>query len=86
MTTRCKFKCDSVRKIVNHWRGENDPEFTFDVEFSPVLANVGRDNATDENKQFWKWTPSGKIQFTSINADRFQPGVDYYVDITPANV
>ncbi|MEH7249150.1 hypothetical protein V7114_20535 [Neobacillus niacini] len=40
---------------------------------------------SDENKQFWQWTPTGKIELSMINhaaANQFEVGKEYYVDFT----
>lgn len=44
-------------------------------------------NGSEENNEFWKWTPSGKIELNCINDDavkQFEPGKEYYVDFTQA--
>jgi len=51
------------------------------VRLSPVTSYGGF-----ENKDFWKWTPSGTFEFNTINPDaycQFALGEEYYVDITP---
>jgi hypothetical protein len=40
-----------------------------------------------ENKEFFKWTPSGSLTLSSINtaiADQLAVGAEYYIDISPA--
>lgn len=67
---RCKFKVDSVTHLPNDARS---------IEMSPVTGG------SDENKTFWKWTPSGKITLYSVNAaavDQYKPGDEVYVDLT----
>lgn len=42
---------------------------------------------SDENKQFWQYTPSGKIELLTVNADaakQFEVGKEYYIDFTQA--
>ena len=71
MSTRCKFKCESVKHDVNGG--------------SVVLVPVTSTNP--ENSLFFKWTPHGKFEMGTINKDviaMFVPGEDYYIDITPA--
>lgn len=71
--TRAKFKCES--KTIRG-AGENR---TNDYEFTPVTGT------SEENKGFWKWTPSGKLQMSCTNPKvDFQPGKEYFVDITEA--
>lgn len=69
---RCKFKCKSK------------------TEFDDGLANIHMEpvqEGSEENKQFFKYTPSGFFDLTSINpevAKEFQVGKEYYIDITQA--
>ena len=76
MTTRCKFKCDSVTIMAPS--GGKAPR---NVVLTPVVsADPG-----SENKKFWDYTPSGKLEFTWINDQvSFQPGQEYYLDIQEA--
>jgi hypothetical protein len=44
-------------------------------------------NGNEENKSFFKWTPSGQIRMGVVNpaaADQFEVGKECYVDFTPA--
>lgn len=70
---RCKFVVDSISKTrFSHHT----------IEMSPVSSG------SEENKNFWKWTPGGKISFNSINDEavkQFEVGKEYYVDFTDAN-
>ena len=71
MNTRCKFKCNSVTE---HEGGNKSAELV------PVVSG------SEENKNFWKYTPSGKLELTWLNPNvEFKPGQEYYLDITPAN-
>lgn len=39
-----------------------------------------------ENEEFFKWTPSGEIKIGLIKkeqAEVFQPGREFYIDMTP---
>lgn len=52
------------------------------VSFLPVFTG------SEENKQFWKYTPSGQINMHVDNEaamEQFEVGKEYYVDFTPAN-
>lgn len=72
MTTRCKFKCDAVTLL---------PENKRNVVLTPVYSS----EEGSENKKFWQYTPSGKLEFTWINDSvNFEPGKEYYLDITEA--
>lgn len=71
MNVRCKFRCDAVEFVKD----------AASVKFSAVT------NGSEENKQFFKWTPGGQLTVFSVNLDAaraFVPGADYYLDITPA--
>jgi hypothetical protein len=71
---RAKFRCHTVAKR----QGFNGHPFVYDAQFGAVSGDSG------ENKQFFAATPAGSISLTSILPDAFEPGKDYYVDITPA--
>lgn len=71
-TTRLKFRCVSV----THAEGD-----AFTVELAPVTSG------SPENVSFYKWTPSGTIKFSTINASaaaQFKVGEAYYIDLSPA--
>lgn len=72
---RAKFKLDSITRI-NYGGGEQQT-----LLLSPVTFG------SEENKQFWKWTPTGKIELTTVNPAVLQEmefGKEFYVDFTPA--
>ncbi|AGK52025.1 hypothetical protein [Bacillus sp. 1NLA3E] len=51
------------------------------VVLQPVFGN------SDENKKFWQYTPTGRIELSTINTDaaeQFEVGKEYYVDFTKA--
>jgi hypothetical protein len=53
-----------------------------EVTFNAVYGKDGSDNA-----QWSKWTPNGSLKMTINNEavfDAFEPGKEYYLDITPA--
>ncbi len=67
--TRAKFKCNSVTNMVD----------SKSIELVPVTTG------SEENYQFFKWTPSGKIELYCLNENvQFTPGQEYYIDFTPA--
>lgn len=76
-TTRCKFHCNEVIKRSHRNHGEPD-SFLYEAKFSVVY------DGSPENKEFFKWTPTGNLSVGVYKEDRFQPGQDYYIDITPA--
>jgi hypothetical protein len=74
---RAKFLCIEKGEV-----GHQPCQTTSKVILQPVAGT------TEENKSFWKWTPSGKIELNVLNtdaADQFEVGKEYYVDFTPAN-
>ncbi len=82
MNVRAKFYCVSI-KATGYKNGDRD------IELAPVYS----DNPNHENKAFWSATPSGKLELY-INGDddgnprpaasAFEPGQEYYIDISPA--
>lgn len=45
-------------------------------------------NNSDENKEFFKYTPSGKLEMGLMSkdtADQFVPGKEFYLDFTEAS-
>lgn len=72
MAVRAKFKVDKVNPI-----DENDQGGV--VQLSPVT------NGSDENKEFYRYTPGGHILLNTINQkalDEFEIGDEFYVDFT----
>lgn len=66
---RSKFKCDEVA---------NRPDGKV-IRMSPVTSG------SEENEQFFKWTPFGNLEMGIVNEDvEFVPGHEYYLDIAPA--
>jgi hypothetical protein len=54
----------------------------YNLTFRPVYAT------SEENKLFWKYTPSGTFEFSTINegaAKMFKFGHEYYVTFKDAN-
>jgi hypothetical protein len=73
MSVRAKFKVEAVT------RRSGD---AFTAELWPVTSG------SEENAQFYKWTPSGKIELQTINAlaaDQFEVGREYYVTFEKAD-
>lgn len=72
MTVRAKFKVVKVTETEGGLKTAN---------LQPVMGG------SDENKEFFKWTPTGAIDLGTMNpaaADQFTPGKEFYVDFTPA--
>lgn len=73
--TRAKFVC--IEKILI-----DDLEKTGFVRLQAVTYG------SEENQQFFKFTPSGDIRMNVLNPDamaNFEQGKEYYVDFTPAS-
>ena len=71
MTVRAKFKVESITSTEN---GAS-------IELRPVISG------SEENEKFFKWTPGGSIQMSTINeaaAEQFKPGAEFYVDFIKA--
>jgi len=69
---RAKFKCEDITKYSGGFVG---------VTLQPVVEG------SEENKQFWKNTPQGQLKMNITNPIAqgfFEPGKEYYLDITPA--
>ena len=74
MATRCKFKCNTVTQYEG---GKKD------VDMSPVYSS----DPASENKAFWDASPGGSFKLNYVNpAVSFEPGKEYYLDITEAPV
>jgi len=70
---RAKF----VVELITNFTGGN----TF-VSLVPVT------DGSDENKDFWSYTPIGKLEMTITNkaaTQFFTPGNEYYLDVTDAD-
>jgi hypothetical protein len=76
---RAKFYCGEKAEVGYLPEPANK---TTKVILYPVLGE------SEENKAYWKYTPSGKLEMQMINkeaADVFEVGKEYYIDFTPAN-
>jgi hypothetical protein len=69
---RAKFVVDSMSKT-RYGYGQ--------VKLSPVTSG------SEENKQFWQYTPSGSMELNINNPvalEKFEVGKEYYIDFTLA--
>lgn len=79
MGVRAKMRCDSLEAAID---SSQEPSGGT-VRLNPVV------NGSEENKQFYKYTPGGTVVLSTINQaafSQFKLGAEYYVDITPAPV
>lgn len=67
---RAKFYVNAITQYIDYAK----------VELNPVI------DGSKENKQFFSYTPSGKIEMhiKSAAIEQFEIGKEYYVDFTPA--
>lgn len=75
MNVRAKFKVESVTK------------YAYGGAQLKLSAVTGGAQESDENKRFWKATPSGAIELNCLNvaaAEQFVPGDEFYVDFVKA--
>lgn len=63
--TRAKFYCAEVKKMKG-WDKENP--FLYSARLTPVTSG------SPENEQFYKFTPGGSIELSTIREDHFQVG------------
>lgn len=79
---RCKFKCDRVTKVASsHYNpetGNTEPRLLYGADLTPVYGG------SEENKAFFDATPCGRFEVQSITPDFFEPGKDYFLDVTLA--
>lgn len=77
MNVRAKFKYVSYTSQLSH----GDKELRT-LTFYPVTSN------SEENKKFFEWTPSGKLDLGVLSQyawGQFELGKEYYLDFTPAD-
>jgi len=81
MAVRAKFYVSEIKKSKNNYGGV-DGELLTTVKLAPVSGN------SEENKQFFRWTPSGSIDLGTVNpavVEQFHIGDEFYVDFSPAS-
>jgi hypothetical protein len=72
MGVRAKFKCVGVEDNADN--GKN-------IRMEAVV------DGSPENKEFFRWTPSGSLMLGCVNPaanEQFVAGQEYFIDITPA--
>lgn len=73
---RAKFRLQNYRTSIDHTGAE-----VRTLELYPVTSG------SEENKEFYKYTPNGKIELGVLNPEawsKFELGKEYFVDFTPA--
>ena len=50
--------------------------FLYSAKFGPVCSG------SPENEMFYAATPGGQLDVSTISRDLFEPGKEYYLDIT----
>lgn len=77
MTVRAKFYVSEVKQSRNHYGGQ-EGELLTTIKLQPVTGN------SEENKQFFRWTPTGSIDLGAVNpamVEQFHIGDEFYIDI-----
>jgi len=72
---RAKFYVESKTEV------NGTPNHGFQIAMRPVISG------SDENKQFFQYTPGGKLELSTINAsaaEQLEVGKEYYLDFTLA--
>ena len=80
MTIRAKFYVTEVKQSRNHYGG-TEGELLTTIKLAPV------NTTSEENKAFFRWTPTGSIDLGTVNpavAAEMKIGDEFYVDFTPA--
>jgi hypothetical protein len=75
---RCKFRCHYKDEYKDANTGE---VISATIKMSPVYGD------SEENKNFFKYTPGGELNFYTVNptaAAQIEQGKEYYIDITLA--
>jgi hypothetical protein len=80
MTVRAKFYVSEVKESL--YQSQNSGTLTT-IKLMPVVSG------SEENKQFYRWSPSGSIDLGTVNpavVEQFHIGDEFYIDFTPAKV
>lgn len=78
MKVTAKFLCQTVSKT----KFSSQDQGSAQVELTAVPGN------SEENKEFWEYTPSGNLEMTIKNeaAEKyFEPGEEYFLTFEKAN-
>lgn len=74
MTIRCKFYCATISETLHNLNGGK--KSLYEAKFNVVY------DGSEENKQFFQWTPTGELRVGLYKENTFQVGKEYYIDIT----
>lgn len=80
MAVRAKFYVTAITQTKSNWNGQ-DGEILTTVKLAPVSGG------SEENKQFFRWSPAGSIDLGTVNpavVAQMHIGDEFYVDFTPA--
>lgn len=72
MNVRAKFLCVEKKET------KDGNKNIFSYLFYPVTSG------SDENKEFYHYTPSGKLELNSIKSNLFEVGKEFYLDFSLA--
>lgn len=81
MVVRAKFYVSEVKQSKWNSYGNAEGELLTTIKLNPVTGN------SEENKQFFRWSPAGSIDLGTVNpavVEQFHIGDEFYVDFTPA--
>lgn len=73
MSVRCKFKC------IETGQSSMGEEVLHNAKFRAVFGDK-----SPENREFFKYTPSGELTLGVVKEQHFEAGKEYYLEITPA--
>lgn len=78
MSVRAKFYVSEVKQSLYH--SQQSGTITT-IKLMPVVSG------SDENKEFYRWSPSGSIDLGTVNpavVEQFHIGDEFYIDFTRA--
>lgn len=79
---RCKFTCQSItRSMSSKYNSETKQHDQTPLDTANLYVVT---SGSDENKEFFASTPSGKLEVGVHVPGAFEVGKEYYVDIIPA--
>ncbi|MBL8815996.1 MAG: hypothetical protein JNL58_08185 [Planctomyces sp.] len=81
MAVRCKFRCEAVEPTF--FGSEPEPNGGSPTGGAVRLSAVV--DGSEENRQFFKWTPGGSLTLSTMNLHAFQQfeiGQEYFIDIS----